>query len=139
MAQVSGSGLTEAASSTQDTRKLQVQREAPEALTERKFSTESDVWRLEILLWEKSTLPAECLTQESIPEGRRPAAGKGYQTDRRPPTAACLSIRGHDALRAPGRPRTAILPAFLRAAGAHQSHELHLGLPASAGAQTCGG
>lgn len=50
MAQVSGSGLTEAASSTQDTRKLPIQREAPEALTETKFSTESDVWRFEILL-----------------------------------------------------------------------------------------
>ena len=110
MAQVSGSGLTEAASSTQDTCKLPIKREAPEALTERKFSTESDVWRFEILLWEKSTLPAECLTQESIPEGRGPAAGKGYQTDRRPrrpparPYEAMMHCGHPDALARPSFP-----------------------------------
>lgn len=52
MARGRGSGLSEEASSTQDTRKRPVQGEAPEALTGRKLSTESDAWRFEILLWE---------------------------------------------------------------------------------------
>lgn len=42
MARERGSGLSKEASSTQGTRKLPVQGEAPEALTDRKFSTESD-------------------------------------------------------------------------------------------------
>lgn len=102
------SGLTEEASSTQGTRKLPVQKEAPEALTA--GSPPSQTCGVSRSFSGKSTLPGECLTQGSIPEGRRPAAGKGYQTDRgprRPPACPyeAMTHCGHpDALARPSFP-----------------------------------
>ncbi|XP_076880175.1 megakaryocyte-associated tyrosine-protein kinase [Brachyhypopomus gauderio] len=88
VAKISDFGLTKNNSETTDNTKLPIKWTAPEALTNKKFSTRSDVWSYGVLLWEtfsygKQPYPKMSLKEvkESVEQGYRMEAPEDCPPD----------------------------------------------------------